>query len=83
MAQLTRAQLVVALEQSHVAYQRLEAECAALRANVIARRPVRHPESTRYVYSPTVQQQATHNAYVAALLAAKEMAQRTGRVVRL
>ncbi len=67
-ARLTKAQLVAELERSHVAYQKLEAECASLRAAV---KPVPAPV------------QRAHSAYTAALNAAREMAMKTGRVVRV
>jgi hypothetical protein len=69
--QLTKAQLAAQLEASHVAYQRLEAECIALRAASVQSR------------AQSARSDAVAGTYRAALNAAREMAMRTGRSVRV
>ena len=76
---LTRAQLVLALEQAHVSYQKLEAECAQLRENVVAKRNVR----PAWRAAPSEASVIAHDSYASALVKARELAMRTGRSVRV
>lgn len=70
MAQLTRAQLAAELEALRVAYERLSAEHAALKEQRKVARPVR---VTATATTP----------YQQALLAAREQAMRSGKVVKV
>lgn len=79
---MNKAQLIAALEASHVSYQKLEAEAASLRADVARLRE--HAAAGRYV-RPHVSDAAivAHDNYARALLKAREFAMRTGTTVRV
>lgn len=86
--QLTKQQLVAALEASHVSYQILDvryqavlkdlheqgSEVGRLREHVIAKRYVRPIDRAAVI---------AHDNYARALLSARETAMRTGKTVRV
>lgn len=79
MTKLTKAQLLSELEAARIENQRLAAENESLRTRGVVPRTPRPVRS----YQPTAEQVEAHNNYVSALNAARELAIRTGRSVRV
>lgn len=84
--QLTKSELIAQLEAAHVSYELLSTERDALRTEVSELRAkavalghggAQHHPETRLC------SQSAHDAYVLALIRAKEMAVKTGRSVRV
>lgn len=78
MDALSKAELLRQLEASHVAYQQMEQRAEALSAQLTAVKPRRFDAAD--VQSVNA---AAHDGYVAACAAAREMARRTGRSVKV
>ena len=93
MAKLTNTQLIANLEAAHVSYQKLSVECDALRNEVAALkvaapvvRVIGAPSTARPAYvrfAPSEASVIVHDNYVRAYTAARELAMRSGRAVRV
>lgn len=82
---LTKAQLAAQLEAAHVSYQLLEAKYAQVCAqhSVLESAVTEHAAAKRNVRQLSDAAVIAHDNYARALLAAREMALRTGRSVRV
>lgn len=87
MARRTIAQLSADLEAAHVAYQKLEERFASVcderNALLEAAKTLAKPAQRFFVAPKSDAEVARHDAYVAACLAAKTLAMKSGRAVRV